>query len=289
MLISIRYKKFISFFSFLLLLITIAYFIGFYEVKYAVLTSTSPSVKLPIIMYHHILKDSKKWGKYVISPLEFEDDIIYLKKEGYTTIVMKDLIDYVYNKKQLPLKPIMLTFDDGYLSNYEYILPILEKHDCKAVISVVGEFIERNTEECISNTAYSYMNWDQIKELVNSPYIEIQNHSYSMHKISKRKGAAKKKGESYEQYKNALNDDIGKLQIVMEEKTGYRPTTFTYPYGFSSKESNQILTDMGFLATLSCNTGVNYISRNKEELYDLKRFNRPNGISQYKFFNQFEK
>lgn len=289
MLITIRYKKFISAVLFLLLFITIAYFIGFYEVKYAVSTSTSPSVKLPIIMYHHILKDSKKWGKYVISPLEFEDDIIYLKKEGYTTIVMKDLIDYVYNKKPLPLKPIILTFDDGYLSNYEYIVPILEKHGCKAVISVVGEFIERNTAECISSTAYSYMNWDQIKELVHSPYIEIQNHSYSMHKISKRRGASRKKGESYEQYKIALNNDVEKLQLLMKEKTGYRPTTFTYPYGFSSEESNQILIDMGFLATLSCNTGVNYISRNKEELYNLKRFNRPNGVSQYKFFKQFEK
>lgn len=240
-------------------------------------------------MYHHILKDSKKWGKYVISPGEFEDDIIYLKKEGYSTIVMQDLIDFVYYKKELPLKPIMLTFDDGYLSNYDYILPILEKYDCKAVISVVGEFIERNSVECVSNTAYSYMNWEQVNELVHSSYIEIQNHSYSMHKISKRKGASKKKGESYEQYKKALNNDIGKLQILMEEKTGYKPTTFTYPYGFSSKESNQILTDMGFLASLSCNVGVNYLSGVKEELYDLKRYNRPNGINQERFFSQFEK
>lgn len=257
--------------------------------NYAVSTSTNPSVKLPIIMYHHILKDSKKWGKYVISPNEFEDDVIYLKKEGYSTVVMKDLIDFVYNKKNLPLKPIMLTFDDGYLSNYDYILPILEKHDCKAVISVVGEFIESNTADCVSSTAYSYMNWDQVNELVHSPYIEIQNHSYYMHKITNRKGAAKKRGESYEQYKKALNNDIGKLQILIEEKTGYKPTTFTYPYGISSKESNQILTDMGFLSTLSCNTGVNYLNGNKEELFNLKRFNRPNGISQEEFFSQFEK
>ncbi len=251
--------------------------------------STSPTVRLPIIMYHHILKNPKKWGKYVISPGEFEDDVIYLKKEGYTTIVMQDLIDFVYNKKELPLKPIMLTFDDGYLSNYAYILPILEKHDCKAVISVVGEFIETNDEDCVSSAAYSYLNWDQINELVHSPYVEIQNHSFSMHKISKRKGVAKKKGESYEHYKKALVEDIGKLQTLMVEKTGYKPTTFTYPFGLYSKESNQILTDMGFLATLSCNSGINYLSGNKEELYDLKRFNRPNGISQEQFFSQFEK
>ena len=86
-----------------------------------------------------------------------------------------------------------------------------------------------------------------------------------------------------------LVEDIGKLQTLMVEKTGYKPTTFTYPFGLYSKESNQILTDMGFLATLSCNSGINYLSGNKEELYDLKRFNRPNGISQEQFFSQFEK
>ncbi|MDD4780011.1 MAG: polysaccharide deacetylase family protein [Tissierellia bacterium] len=264
--------------------------IGYFEINNIIIqTFTSPSVKLPIIMYHHVLKDSKKWGKYVISPNEFEDDIIYLKKEGYTTVVMQDIIDYVYNKKPLPLKPIILTFDDGYLSNYEYIIPILEKHDCKAVISVVGEYIETSSGEYVTSVAYSYMDWDHITEAINSKYIEIQNHSYSMHKIGKRKGASKKNGESFEEYKNALVEDIGKMQILIEEKTGYRPNTFTYPYGFASKESNQILTDMGFLATLSCNSGINYLSGNKEELYNLKRFNRANGVSQEDFFRQFEK
>lgn len=280
-----RHKKVIIFF---IVVIFVFSFYFFKANKKPVATAANPSIKLPIIMYHHILKDQKKWGKYVISPYEFEDDIIYLKKEGYTTIVMQDLIDFVYSKKELPLKPIMLTFDDGYFSNYEYILPILEKHDCRAVISVVGEFIDDSSEKCDSNAAYSYLNWEQIKDLVHSPYIEIQNHSYSMHKLGKRKGASKKKGESYEQYKKALSNDVGKMQILMEEKTGYKPTTFTYPYGYSSRESNEILTDMGFLATLTCEMGINYLSGNSDELYGLKRYNRPNGVSQDEFFKQFE-
>lgn len=281
-----RHKKVIIF----LIVILAASSFYFLKVnKKFVAAAANPSIKLPIIMYHHILNDPKRWGKYVISPNEFEDDLIYLKKEGYTTIVMQDLIDFVYNKKELPLKPIMLTFDDGYFSNYAYILPILEKHSCRAVISVVGEFVDDSSnEKCDSNAAYSYLNWEQIKDLVHSPYIEIQNHSYSMHKLEKRKGASKKKGESYEQYKKALSSDVGKMQILMEEKTGYKPTTFTYPYGFSSRESNEILTDMGFLATLTCDVGINYISGNSDELYGLKRYNRPNGVSQAEFFKQFD-
>ena len=282
--IRINIKK-ISVILIVLLLISIAILPN--DAKKVISTSTGPSIKLPIIMYHYVLKNPKHWGKYVVSPEDFENDIIYLKKEGYTTIVMQDLIDFVYNKKELPEKPIMLTLDDGYSTNYTYILPILKKHECKAVVSIVGKYVDKSTENSINYT--SYLNWDQVKELVDSPYIEIQNHSYNMHDDGNRRGSCKMKGESYEEYEKALKEDVEKLQILMEEKTGYKPTTFTYPYGFISKESNAILTDMGFLATLSCYTGVNVLSGSKDELYELKRFNRPKGINQEKFFKQFEK
>lgn len=249
-------------------------------------TSTNPVIRLPIIMYHYILKDSKHWGKYVISPDDFESDIIYLKEKGYTTIVMQNLVDFVYNKKELPEKPIMLTLDDGFLTNYTYILPILEKYNCKAVVSIVGKYVDDCSDSSGCNK--TYLNWDQVKELVKSPYIEIQNHSYNMHDENSRRGSCKKKGETNDEYRKALNEDVGKFQILIEEKTGYIPTSFTYPYGFISKESKQILIDMGFLATLSCNKGVNLLSGNKEDLYELKRFNRPKDINQEQFFKQFE-
>jgi peptidoglycan/xylan/chitin deacetylase (PgdA/CDA1 family) len=147
-------------------------------------------------MYHHVLRDYKRWGKYTISPKEFENDVKYLKKAGYTTIVMQDLIDYVYKGKELPEKPIMLTFDDGHYSNYTYVLPVLKKYECRAVISVVGEYIDKSTAEGKLNPAYSYFSWDVLKELVNSPYVEIQNHSYGMHEICERRGCTIKKGET---------------------------------------------------------------------------------------------
>nr|WP_312576706.1 polysaccharide deacetylase family protein [Sedimentibacter sp.] len=285
MIIKIRIKKII--FAVLVLLIIFATFFSI-KINKTISTSTSPAIRLPIIMYHHILKNSKYWGKYVVSPDDFESDIIYLKKEGYTTIVVQDLIDFVYNKKDLPEKPIMLTLDDGFLTNYTYVLPILEKYNCKAVVSIVGKYVDDCSD--VSGCKGTYLSWDQVKELVDSPYIEIQNHSYSMHEDNNtRRGSCKKKGESYEEYKKALNDDVGKMQILVEEKTGYKPVAFTYPFGFISKESNQILIDMGFLSSLSCYTGVNLLTGNKDELYELKRFNRANDINQEKFFKEFKK
>ena len=251
-------------------------------------TSTKPSIKLPIIMYHQILKDPNTWGKYVISPDDFEKDLAYLIEKGYTTVDMQDLIDFVNNVKDLPQKPIMITFDDGYLTSQVYIMPILKKYNAKAVVSIVGEFTDRFTKNKDTKLSYAHLNWDNVKELVNSDNIEIQNHSYGMHKISKRKGIAKIRGESLEDYRKALNNDILYMQTLVEKYTGYLPTTFTYPFGTISKDAEPILKDMGFLATLTCNEGINSLTGDKNELYNLKRYNRPYNINREKFFSKFE-
>ena len=64
-----------------------------------------------------------------------------MQKAGYQWILSQDLIDYVYRGGSLPEKPILLTFDDGYYSNYEFIFPILKKYNVKASIFIVTDNI----------------------------------------------------------------------------------------------------------------------------------------------------
>ena len=71
-----------------------------------------------------------------------------------------------------------------------------------------------------------------------------------------------------------LADDIGKLQDAFLSNTGYAPTTFTYPFGSVSNDSFDIIKEMGFKASLSCESGMNHISRNPEDLFMLKRYLR---------------
>ncbi len=287
MFIKIKYIKIVAITVIVVLLLGTAISLNYYFTQ-AIKTSTKPSIKLPILMYHQILKDPKTWGRYVISPDDFDKDLQYLIQKGYTTVDMQDVIDYVYNNKELPPKPIMLTFDDGYLTSQVYILPILKKYNAKAVVSIVGSYTDEFTESKDTRLSYSHLNWDNVKELVNSENIEIQNHSYNMHSNTKRKGSSKMRGESLENYRKALNNDVLYMQTLVEKNTGYIPTTFTYPYGEMSNESDPILRDMGFLATLSCSEGVNILTGDKEELYKLKRFNRPYNINREKYFSKFD-
>lgn len=248
--------------------------------------NAKPGIAVPIIMYHSILKDSQKAGKFVVSPAVLEQDLQYLKDHGYVSIVMSDLIDYVNGEAELPEKPVIITLDDGYYNNVTYLLPVLERFNMKAVISVVGLYTERFSEQPDQNPNYSHLTWDDIIDLTESGYIEIQNHSYNMHNQNDRNGSMRKKGEDAEQYKKVFMEDVMKLQNLLKEKTNILPTTYTYPYGLISPETREYLKEMGFLCTLTCYEKMNYITKDPDCLYGLGRYNRPSGISTQEFMKK---
>ncbi len=100
-------------------------------------------VRLPIIMYHSMLKDQSRQGQYVISPDTFESDLKYLKAHGYTSVTMQELIDYVKKGAPLPEKPIVLSFDDGYYNNYLYAYPLAKQYGFKIVIAPIGYYTDQ--------------------------------------------------------------------------------------------------------------------------------------------------
>ncbi len=245
----------------------------------------APTVAVPIIMYHGLLKDPDLQGQYVISPDLFESDIQYLVNNGYTTIVMQDLINYVYNGGELPEKPVMITFDDGYYNNYLYAYPILQKYQCKMVFSPIGRYADQYSQTPDTHASFAHASWDMIKEMCDSGLVEVQNHSYNMHSNTNgRQGSKKNKNESLEDYKRIFTNDVNKAQQAITENTGYTPTTFTYPFGAISDVSVDILKEQGFLATLSCENKMNYLPRDPEALFGLKRFLRPGGLTSEQYF-----
>ena len=252
-----------------------------------VIATSEDYIEVPIIMYHSILKDSSRSNKYTVTPTVLEEDLKYIKDKGYTTVTITDLISYVYDNKPLPENPIVLTFDDGHYNNYGYLFPLLEKYDMKAVISIVGSYTDKFTETDEANLNYSYLRWKDIKELMDTGRIEFQNHTYNLHSnTGKRIGTKKIKGETDEHYKSILKDDILKLQQEFEENTNYTPQCFTYPFGEISNSSLDIIKELGFKASLSCEQGINKLTKNPNSLYLLKRYNRPSYISTYNFFQK---
>ncbi|MDR0914155.1 MAG: polysaccharide deacetylase family protein, partial [Oscillospiraceae bacterium] len=230
-------------------------------------------VKVPILMYHSLLKASSAQGRYTISPDWLESDLKYIQENGYTTITVKDLTDYVFNDKPLPAKPVMLTFDDGHYNNYAYALPLLKKYKAKAIMSPILKEAEKfsELEEKDENSAiYGYCSFEDLKEMVDSGCFEIQNHSYDMHGIrSGRYGATQRDWESDADYRAALIKDTQTAQDLITQKTGTTPLCYTYPLGARSKDTESILRELGFKVSLSCTEVTSSVSKDPESLYFL--------------------
>jgi len=236
-------------------------------------------VRVPVIMYHLVTENSRYIGKYGIRPSELRSDFEYLKENGYNTVVIKDLVEFVENGKALPPNPIVLTFDDGNFSDYKFLLPLLKEFEMTAVISIMGATTDKITRQYAENPNGTYPNltWCQVVQLHESGLVEVQSHGFDVHK---KAGAGKVKGESAQAYHERLKADLLKLEERCMEHLGYKPNTFCFPYGIMSKESHAVLEEMGYKASLSCQEDINIIRQGESgDLYKLNRVNRASGRS----------
>ena len=246
------------------------------------------SVTLPVIMYHGLHPDSKKQGDYVISPALFEDDLRYLTEHGYTTVTIEQLLQFAAGGT-LPPKPILLTFDDGYLNNHLYATPLLQSYRCQAVLFPIVSETVRYTALHDRNPAYAQVTWDDLRDMRDTGCWDIQNHSYALHTYTSRNGSARLPFESLADYEAVLRDDIGQAQALLQAELGITARAFAYPFGAIGDGELDILQRMGFAVTFTCTERSNLLQPNAESLWDLGRFRRRNNMSAETFFTHVVK
>jgi len=242
------------------------------------------ATQVPILMYHKVSKDMSRLGKFTVSPGDFEADLQYLRDNGYTTLTMADLIAYVQEGVELPKRPVVLTFDDGAYSDYLYVFPLLQVYEMKAVISIIGRVTDEYSAEGRTDIHYPHLIWDQIREMVMSGCIEIQNHGYDMHHGC---GVQRAYGETGRNYEQRMSADLTQLQTRALAETGVIPNTFTYPFGGYNTESEELLRTLGFSASLICEERVNLLKPGDDEcLFGLGRILRPHNKSAAQILQQ---
>lgn len=276
--------------SYLFVAVAVAVFstVSVFTMKNVSVLSVQDGVSLPIVMYHQLTKSESRAGRYVLTVEQFEKDLKFLKNNGYETVTVKQLLDFSEGKADLPPKAIMITFDDGCETLYSYALPLLQEYGFTAVGFAVGALADNYTELDDHNLNYSCLNWAEIKEMCDSGIIDIQSHSYDLHKnTASRSGAKKKKDETFEQYSEFLSADAAKMKEKMIENTGKSPVAFAYPFGSYSSESADILKKCGIEMAFTCEERVNIIKKAESEwLFRLGRYNRPHGVSSESFFEK---
>ena len=235
--------------------------------------------RIVTILTYHNFSDTPVDNDMTVTTATFEKQLRGMKERGYTAITMRELINYTQYGNSLPEKPLLITIDDGYESNYLMAFEVLKKLDMPAVISVVGWSVGKTTRLDGTTPITPHFSWETAKKMYDSGLIEIQNHSYDMHSTpfdsplfnpDGRYGLMSIIGETQEEYRSKLKADMYKNKRLIETNVGNNNVLFCYPYGLKNDITEDVCRELGFKITMTTRKGVNYI-RPGSSLYSLNR------------------
>ncbi len=250
-----------------------------------VLSSDEISMQVPILMYHHLSEDVT--NSEMVSPEQFEAQIRALSEAGYTGVSFDELQAYVLRGEPLPEKPVVITFDDGYRSNYTLAYPILQKYNMKAAIFVIGVSFGKDHYKDTDYAITPHFGAAEAAEMAASGLVSIQSHTYDMHQwLPYETGSAVREnilplpGESEEAYVQTLTEDFTRSRAQLESATGQPVDVLAYPAGQYSTLAQVTLQSLGVHVTLSTNPGVNTVVKGlPQTLYAMLRFGITEDVS----------
>jgi len=201
------------------------------------LINSSSKHNIIVLMFHGTPKN-KPSSQYSIQANKFLQQIEYLKKNGWQTILIKELQD----PEKLPAKSIILTFDDGYADNYKgAFLPLLE-HGMKATWFITTDCIGKHAQWMGPETAETKMLSTQQLQEMAAQGMEIASHTCSHPDLSTL---------SYAQQLKELKQSKEALEKILSTKI----SSFAYPYGRYNEDSITAVEQAGYLQTCSVRSG----------------------------------
>jgi peptidoglycan/xylan/chitin deacetylase (PgdA/CDA1 family) len=211
--------------------------------------------QVPILCYHQIrdykASDSKTARDYIVPVASFRDQMQSLADSGYHAILPNELFDYLVSGKQLPAKPVMITFDDTRVDQYTAALPELNKHGYKGVFFIMTVALGKP----------GYMSREQVKQLADEGHT-VGSHTYD-HKNVKQ--------YVVDDWVEQIQEPSKQLQTITGKPVEY----FAYPFGLWNKEAIAKLRDHDFKAVFQLAAARD----ENDPLYSVRRIIVPGGWS----------
>jgi peptidoglycan/xylan/chitin deacetylase (PgdA/CDA1 family) len=190
--------------------------------------------KLPILLYHYveIVTDKNDYlrSRLAVSPQNFENQLISLKKSGYTFYYVKEVGRLI--ETEAAFKPVIITFDDGYGDFYTDAFPILKRQNVKATVFINSGLMGQP----------NYMTPQQVAEVANSGLVEIGGHGFSHQNLT---------SIDTESAKKVIDDDAANIK----KSYGITPVSFAYPYGIYNETIRKMVSDAGYKYAATLESG----------------------------------
>ncbi|MFA6053031.1 MAG: poly-beta-1,6-N-acetyl-D-glucosamine N-deacetylase PgaB [Methylobacter sp.] len=230
---------------------------------------------LVVLNYHDIVgaEGAKPpFNSMDVSVDHFEEHLGWLKKNGYKIVSVQAVLDAAAGKDSLPSKAVLLSFDDGYLSFYTRVFPLLKKYHYPATVALVGTWMEGNVTD--DEPGKPLLGWDQVREMVQSGLVEVASHSYDLHKGVIANPQANMQAaavtrlyddpmlayETDEQYRERIHAALLKSAEFIFQHAGVRPRVMVWPYGEYNQITVQASREAGMPMTMGLMDGFNTVA-----------------------------
>lgn len=225
---------------------------------------------IPALMYHKVpIKPLKTEHKTYITKDKLENHLRWLKFFGYSPITLKSYLNYYSGKMdwgRFPKRPIFLTFDDGYLDNYENLLPLLRKYNVPITLfCLANDQVKNNSwdlqdgndeEEC------PLMTFEQMQAFV------LQGSEIGAHGLNHVNYL-----DLFEQGRvDEIHRELSLSKQILTEKMQSEIVSFAYPFGKSNTEIRQLAKEAGYELAVSTDSGGLHIESDHFHIFRTNVF-----------------
>lgn len=234
-----------------------------------------PKDKFLVLAYHDV-EDIAADQRYLsVRTSALNDQMAWLKQNGYNAISVQDILDANQGHKTLPPKAVLLSFDDGYSSFYYRVWPLLEAYRIPALWAPVGKWVDGPAKQPIDfggliTPREKFATWEMIHEVSRSSLIEIGSHTWGAHlgivanpQGSKEPAVANRsydpqtgKYETDEQFNQRIDADVQKITQKLAQVTGNQPRAWVWPYGAANGTTLSIAKKHGYKMAFSLDEGL---------------------------------
>ena len=220
-----------------------------------------PYIYTPILLYHRVIP--KVSSIYDVTPAMFEKQIKFILEQGYQPITALQYIKLQKQPQFFPNKPVILTFDDGSKSHYQYVFPLLQKYHIEATFFVYPDVIVNKSNKLIT--------WTELNHMARNG-MDIESHTMSHPYLAKLHTSP-----DDPHYLSWLDHELKDSKMIIEKHLNVEVPLLAYSFGWFSSVVETKSIEAGYQGMFTINWGANRVDENP---FRLKRRVVSNNMSQ---------
>ncbi len=223
------------------------------------------------ISYHDVVEHPSEVGadRFTVTVDQLINQLAWLDAHGFEPITL-DQWAAAAEGEPLPPRPVLLTFDDGYASFAEHVMPVLKLFDFPAVLAPVTSWVDAPEGSVVQYgdqpmPRERFLTWDQLREISKTGLVEIATHTHDMHRgltgnqfgnelpaaVTRRWNDERNAYEPEADYEARIRSDLRRSRDRIAEQLGKPPRAVVWPYGAYNLQAASVARTLGLTYTLT--------------------------------------